>query len=274
MSGKVPSNENVSTWSESDSQTYRKLAAVAVPEREEQMATILALLPFERDATFTAVELGSGEGYLSEALLACFPNASVSALDGSAEMRAVASNRLERFGERFRVEHFDITNLEWANRIHGVDCVVSSLCVHHLDARGKQGMFAGVFQQLVPGGALIVADLVAPTRAEATALFASTWDREARSRSEEIYGSDEGFDIFVSKEWNHYRHPDPTDQPSPLFDLLQWISEAGFGDVGCFWMKAGHAIYGGYKPGGVSPSHPLDFDAALSAVEASMKDAR
>lgn len=269
----MPMDESVPTWNESDSRTYRQLAAVAVPAREEQMATILALLPFERDAAFTVVELGSGEGYLAEALLACFPSASVWAMDGSAAMRSAASSRLERYGERFHVDHFDITNLEWANRIHGVDCVVSSLCVHHLDGRGKQGMFAGTFQQLVPGGALIVADLVAPVRAEPAALFATTWDRETRSRSRQLLGSDEGFDIFLKQEWNHYRYPDPVDQPSPLFDQLLWLRDAGFAAVDCFWMRAGHAIFGGYKPGGAPSSRQLDFATALSAVDTVMKGA-
>ena len=38
------------------------------------------------------------------------------------------------------------------------------------------------------------------------------------------------------------------DKPSPLFDQLKWLDEAGFTDVDVFWMKAGHAIFSGRKP--------------------------
>jgi len=35
--------------------------------------------------------------------------------------------------------------------------------------------------------------------------------------------------------------------PYRVFDQLKWLEEAGFSAVDCFWMRAGHAIYGGYK---------------------------
>ena len=42
--------------------------------------------------------------------------------------------------------------------------------------------------------------------------------------------------------------PDSIDKPSPLFDQLKWLDKAGFTDVDVFWMKVGHAIFGGRKP--------------------------
>ena len=68
------------TWTEGDSTVYRELARIAVPSRAEQMATLLALFPFGRDEDFRIVEIGAGEGALTEAALACFPNATALAL--------------------------------------------------------------------------------------------------------------------------------------------------------------------------------------------------
>jgi tRNA (cmo5U34)-methyltransferase len=42
---------------------------------------------------------------------------------------------------------------------------------------------------------------------------------------------------------------DPVDKMSPLFDQLKWLEQAGFASVDVFWMRAGHAIFGGSKPG-------------------------
>ena len=53
---------------------------------------------------------------------------------------------------------------------------------------------------------------------------------------------------FEAEHWNYYRYPDPVDHPSGLFEQLLWLREAGFAAVDCFWMYAGHAVYGGYKP--------------------------
>jgi hypothetical protein len=51
---------------------------------------------------------------------------------------------------------------------------------------------------------------------------------------------------------DYYRHPDPLDRPSGLFEQLRWLAEAGFTGVDCFWMSAGHAVYGGYTSGEVA----------------------
>ena len=92
-----------SGWTEEDSALYRELSAVAVPRREEQLAALVALLPFGRDEAFDVVELGCGEGVLAAAVLDAYPRAGVLCLDGSASMLREASARLERFGERARL---------------------------------------------------------------------------------------------------------------------------------------------------------------------------
>jgi tRNA (cmo5U34)-methyltransferase len=37
------------------------------------------------------------------------------------------------------------------------------------------------------------------------------------------------------------------DQPSGLYEQLCWLEEAGFSAVDVVWLKAGHAIYGGWQ---------------------------
>ena len=37
------------------------------------------------------------------------------------------------------------------------------------------------------------------------------------------------------------------DKPSGLFEQLGWLEAAGFEAVDVYWLKAGHAIYGGQK---------------------------
>ena len=58
-------------WTDDDSAEFLTLDDVAVPMREQQIATLCALIPGERDETFTVVELGAGGGLL--ALAAGFP---------------------------------------------------------------------------------------------------------------------------------------------------------------------------------------------------------
>lgn len=55
------------------------------------------------------------------------------------------------------------------------------------------------------------------------------------------------FEQFENTEWNIFEYPDPMDKPSPVFDQLRWLEQAGFKAVDVYWLKAGHAIYGGQK---------------------------
>jgi tRNA (cmo5U34)-methyltransferase len=83
---------------EEASETYRQLSAVAVPAREGQIATVLALLPFGREQCFRIVDLACGDGPLTYAVLDAFPNATALALDGSAAMCSCARSHLSGFG--------------------------------------------------------------------------------------------------------------------------------------------------------------------------------
>ena len=239
-------------WSEAVSATYRDIAAVAVPRRAEQIAALTTLVPFAPGADFAIVELACGEGLLATALLERFSHARYLGFDGSDSMRALTAERLARFGGRargtkVRIAPFDLAVADWRDEARGAGLVVSSLCVHHLDGAGKRALFADLYARLVPGGALLLADLVAPARPEAAAWFADSWDRAAGAQAQALRDGAEMRRRFDAERWNWYRHPDPADRPSGLFEQLQWLAAAGFAAVDCFWMNAGHAVYGGYK---------------------------
>ena len=241
-------------WSEADSRVYRELASIAVPRRAEQIAALLTLVPFGAEEPFRIVELGCGEGRLGAALLSLFPQARYLGLDGSDSMRREAAERLRRFGERARVEAFDLSASEWLEQVRGADLVVSSLVVHHLTGDGKRALFKELYERLSHRGALLFADLVEPVRAEARTLFAASWDETVAEATAARPDGDDMRRCFAAERWNYYRYPDPVDRPSALFEQLLWLREAGFSAVDCFSLQAGHAIYGGYMS---------DMDAAI-----------
>jgi len=64
--------------------------------------------------------------------------------------------------------------------------------------------------------------------------------------------------------------PEATDHRSALFHHLVWLKHAGFAAVDCWWMFAGHAVFGGHKKGewtGASPS----YLGALAAVQEALR---
>jgi tRNA (cmo5U34)-methyltransferase len=236
----------MTAWTEKDSSTYRAIAQVAVPQRQDMMAALVAAVPFGPEEPVKILELGSGEGLLAEALLNHFPHATLTALDGSESMRQEATARLRDYGDRARVAAFDVAALDWWDRMFGVDVVVSSLCLHHLNDARKRYLYKAAADRLSPRGALLMADLVDPQAPALRRLAADGWDAAARRQAAAL-GAPELFERFVAERWNHFRFPDPSDQPAALLHHFMWLRHAGFAAVDCVWMEAGHAVFGGFK---------------------------
>jgi tRNA (cmo5U34)-methyltransferase len=233
-------------WDEQSSKLFIDYGRYFVPERELQIETICDLIS-PHDGPFHLLELCCGEGLLAGALLERFPNCIVHGFDGSTEMLQQSQQRLARYGERFAPRQFDLHAREWREAAWPSRAVVSSLAIHHLDAAEKQQLYADVYRMLDAGGVFVISDLIQPVHETGAGVAARTWDEAVRQRALELDGNTSAFDYFRRTKWNFFEFPDEFDKPSPLFDHLKWLEQAGFASVDAYWLKAGHAIYGGRK---------------------------
>jgi tRNA (cmo5U34)-methyltransferase len=260
-----PPGDTVSDWTEEDSATFREIASVAVPRRAEMLAAILALIPYGTGEAFKVVDIGSGDGRLGAALLDGFPQATLLALDGSEAMRAGATRLLRSFERRAAVRSFELASPDWWDLMRGADVIVSSLALHHLNDEKKQYLFRAAAERISARGALLVADLVEPQHPIVRRLFEESWEMSARQQADATHAPDQ-LAAFHAHRWNHFRFPDSTDHPSPLFFQLVWLKHAGFAIAECVWAAAGHVVYGGFKSADRPASPPLSYAAALESV--------
>jgi tRNA (cmo5U34)-methyltransferase len=244
----VTQDESSQAWGEADSQHFISAGKVHIPERDWIQESILDLMPAQPDEPFLAVELGTGSGWLSEAILDRFLRCRVVGLDPSPVMRREAAQTLQRFRDRAELRPFHLQDRSWLDGIGSeVRCFVSSLVIHHLDGGGKRQLYRDLHQHLEDGGAVLIADLVAPVSERELRYMADRWNAEVRRQSLALTGSPEVYQRFVQDHSNWFEHPDPGDTPSTVPEHLTWLSEAGFVGVDVFWARAGHALYGGYK---------------------------
>jgi tRNA (cmo5U34)-methyltransferase len=238
-------------WQEGDSARFIELGGVYTPRREQLADALLGLLPAEEHDTFTALELGVGQGWLAELLLRRFPRASLIGLDVSETMLRAASEHLRGRRERVQLRPFRLEEAAWRAGLmaSSLRFIYSSLVVHHLDGPGKLALYQELFTKLEPGGALVIADLIAPGSEWERRFTARAWDAEVRRQSLELTGDERAWQQFDADDWNLYDHPDPMDMPSSLAEHHAWLTEAGFVGFGVPWALAGHAVYGAYKPG-------------------------
>lgn len=243
-----PAEDARGAWGEDESRIFVEFGRAMVPGREEIERALLDLIPAGYDEPFLGVEIGTGSGWLSAAVLREFPKARMLGLDGSAEMLRATAETLAPYRDRAELRRFRLEDPSWADRLPPVRVFLSSLVLHHLDPNGKRDLFTRLFDRLEPGGALLFADVMAPSSEPARRHFAAAWEKEIRRRSTEIHGDERAHELFVRERWNVYDHPDPIDTPSTLPEQLRWMEEAGFEGVDAFWARAGHALLGAYRP--------------------------
>jgi tRNA (cmo5U34)-methyltransferase len=137
------------------SERYDEKIRQLVPRYDEMVDHVLALVAESRP--LSVIDIGAGPGTLDAALLVQLPRARVTALDASPAMVTAARAVLEPFGSRVEVVQTDVTQYRPLTR---VDVVLSSLVLHNLTPRDREGLLADVRAWLVPGGTLVWADLV------------------------------------------------------------------------------------------------------------------
>src|ERR1700722_13292817 len=71
-------------------------AEIVIPRRREQLRLLTELIPSPREATIAVLDLGAGFGAVTEEILTRRANASVTCVDGSAEMVTIARERLAK----------------------------------------------------------------------------------------------------------------------------------------------------------------------------------
>jgi tRNA (cmo5U34)-methyltransferase len=133
------------------------------------------------------LELGIGTGETARRILGRHPGAHLTAIDSSPEM-------LEHARRAFPDSDLRLSRLEDPLPPGPFDLVVSTLCVHHLDADAKRDLFCRIAHILRAGGHFVLADIVVPERKE---------------------------DVVAPIDWI-------MDRPDSLSDQLEWLRDAGF----------------------------------------------
>lgn len=241
--------QNNHSWDEKLSKQFIDYGRFFVPNREEQIEVLVHLLPLT-DQSIHIVELCCGEGLLAERILKSNSYTNITGFDGSIEMLNHAAKRLKEFEDRFQPVLFDLAENGWREMNEPVHAVVSSLAIHHLDGSEKASLFKDVYKMLVPGGGFFIADIIDPVHPRSKDLAAKKYDQVVRRQSIALEGNTSAFEFFQREGWNifHSLDPEDIDKPSPILTQLEWLVEAGFEKVDVFWLFAGHAIFGGWKP--------------------------
>ncbi len=118
------------------------------------------LIPFDRGARITFLDLGAGYGALTQFILRQFPNAKVVCHDGSEEMANLGRRRMARLKTRFTYVFSDLSKRGWSKVLRGqFDSVVSSSAIHNVRVpESIKDIYKEIYTLVRPGGCFLNLD--------------------------------------------------------------------------------------------------------------------
>ena len=183
------------------------------------------------------LDLGAGDGAMSELVRTVLPDAQALLVDFSEPMLARAEARLGSQGG-WQALARDLSRPGWQEGLKPLSfgAAVSSFAIHHLEAERKRRLFGEIFDLLEPGAMFVNMDVVT-----IDGPLAGLFD-------EQMAANDAAYVNHAGEE--HAALPDDgsEDRPDSAESQLGWLREAGFAAVELHFKWAEGAIFGAVKP--------------------------
>lgn len=213
-------------------QQYDRTRRQLLPCFDDLYGTALRLLPTDLDQPLRILDIGAGTGLFSALIAARYPHAELTLVDLAADMLAKAAERLQPYAERIAIQQLDMIEVR---RLGRFDLIVSALAIHHLPDADKQRLFGDIAAMLPAGGRFVhVEQILGPTPA-IEQQYQEIWLERVRAA-----GVDEAV-LAAAQERMRY------DQTVPLARQLDWLAEAGFQQVNCWYQWYRFVVYSGDK---------------------------
>jgi cyclopropane fatty-acyl-phospholipid synthase-like methyltransferase len=222
----------------------------SIPLAIEQIDMMLRLLAAaDADRLHRFLELGCGDGVLSDAILDEHPNARGVLVDVSESALAGARQRLAAHKGRVEFIVADYGRPEWTGAVTHAgpfDAIVSACAAHHLPDARRRDLYGEIFNLLTPDGPFINIEHVA----SATRWTESIWDDYTIDAifGQELKASPGKNRAEVAREY-YARVAENAGILAPLEVQCDWLREIGFENVECYLKVSELALFGGQKPG-------------------------
>jgi SAM-dependent methyltransferase len=247
----LPSNFNWQVWID----RWDRMQERYLVRRVERFNVIANLILTTQLKRCRILDLGCGPGSTMQHLLESLPEVQVIGVELDPTILALAELRLKRFGNRAKLIHADLRQLDWCKDIPlPINAVVSATALHWLNAEELAKLYTQLAQLLSHGGIFLNADHI-PSKNPAIQKY---WEKhreqmrvdEGHTTADDwdgfwkAYGEALGIDLaairqsFI-KEWSGVE--------SPLEWHLDKLRDSGFINLDCYWRSDCDAIYGGMK---------------------------
>ncbi|GEM_PF-455126 len=210
---------------------YEKLMVKLVPQYLEQHKIIKSLLPNE-DKNYRVLDLGCGNGILSESVFQKLPHSHVVGFDLTENMLKAFEKKLLKYSERYELKQGNFLSDPIGNQY---DIILAGLTLHHLTWSQREQFYKTLFTSLCEGGLLIARDIIIDENESVRRDQYALWKEFMKSQGED------------PENW-YSKHMEK-DHPMTLNNHFKWLRNAGFTKVACHWRLYNFAITTAQKTG-------------------------
>lgn len=217
---------------------------------------LVSLLPFEAEDSIRILDLGAGGGALSQEILSVFPKSHIVCQDFSEVMLGHAKQHLIQYTNQVSFVQSDLSTVDWAKPISGkFEGVVSSLVMHTVPSHIRE-IYGKVYDLVKPGGCFVFADTAISPEPVMEKVYLRIRLKTLQAAMKAETGIEKSLED-IEMELNEKRQSRDKDAPKrvrnplrktlTLINHLEWLREAGFSEVDCFWKDMQRAIIGGFR---------------------------
>jgi tRNA (cmo5U34)-methyltransferase len=231
-----------------------------IPYASDQLKIMLHLLQYNETPIKKFIDLGAGDGILSQMILERFNDSQGCLIDFSELMIESAYKRLENYLSRIKILNCDISDSHWQEITFGsqtetIDAVVSGFTIHHLSHRRKNELYQEIYNHLSHNGIFINVEHVAPTSRWGAMLndelcidtLLSIEEKQENRRTREQIARD------------HFARKDKNDNLLLSAETqCDWLREIGFKDVDVYFKSFELAVFAGRRLDITNGFNPLN----------------
>lgn len=224
---------------------YLDKADIYIVERRRLFWFVSSLFNhfYSRKKDIRLLDLGCGDGVLTQELFKTSSTLSATLIDGNEGMLQKAKDRLKAFQDVRFVKATFQEILDDAIELGKYDLCVSSMAIHHLEMSEKASLFRHAASHLNDGGRFVNIDVVLPPSDELEGWYFDIWKNWVRQMMNQHNIKDETPEDLIRR----YKDPLSMNKPDTLEDQLRVLKQAGFMDVDCYFKNGIFTVFGGKK---------------------------
>ncbi len=204
--------DNIANEFDEFSKDYTNDMVKCVPYYNELILNFITCLPPAFKPT-TILDLGCGNGNVTDCILKKFPDSQYTLLDASQEMLTLCQQRFKNHDMDYVAFYFNDFEFK-----HGhYDFIVAGFSLHHCSSEDKKDLFRKIYLSLKPFGIFSFSDLMINKNNPKHPELIRQWK------------------TFVSKNYENnekwewlMEHYNEFDKPDNHIDQLAWLRKAGF----------------------------------------------